>query len=192
MRLPRGRTRAVLAMTGAAIALAGCGTASMQPAGHNPKPGGAAAPPGWHTVALTSGGALPYPPGWRQIAGDPGTGSAALLNRDGTIRAYLNATPADRQETLARWAPFRLHHNAEDGDRNVRLLASQVNILIDTGRGSCVTDQYVTSRSTYRELACVVAPAHARGRTVLVAAAQPSAWTHERHVLEYAIRHFAA
>jgi hypothetical protein len=127
---------------------------------------------------------------WQRISGDPGTASAATFAAGGTIQAYLNATPADSTETLTGWGRFRLRHNAAEGDRNVRLIAAENNIALGAGRGACVVDDYATSRSRYRELACLVAPANGHQRTVLIAAAQAEAWTHEQAVLEFAVGHF--
>ncbi len=79
-----------------------------------------------------------------------------------------------------------------EGDRHVTQLGAQTQLDIAAGRASCVSDMYATSRSDYRELACVLAPGGARGRTVLVAAAQPRWWPSERATLEYAIDHFEA
>ncbi|HWE34429.1 MAG TPA: hypothetical protein VG410_13140 [Solirubrobacteraceae bacterium] len=171
----------------AAIALAGCG--SSTPAS---TPTTAARADGWGTLKLASGAALPYPLSWRRIGGDPGTASAGLFNADGTIRAYLNVTPAIGKETLTGWARFRVAHNADEGDRNVRMLSKQTNVPLDGGRGSCVVDQYTTPRTSYRELACVVAPKSAAMRVVLVGAAQPQVWASERHVLQFAIDHFTS
>ncbi len=187
-----------------ALTVAGCGAgadagigASARPAGGMHAPmrarmaaSSAALPAGWTQLRLRSGSVLPYPPGWRAVSGDPGTASAALLDRAGKIRAYLNATPATSQETLVGWGRFRVRHNAAEGDRNVRLITAQGGARIGTARASCVTDGYATSRSSYRELACVLAPANGRQATVLVGAAQPSEWTHQRPLLEFAINHF--
>ena len=151
-----------------------------------------ALPVGWGRLRLRSGAVLPYPASWRKLRSDPGSASAALLDRDGTIRAYLNATPADGHETLAGWARFRVRHNAAEGDRAVRLLRAQTDVVLRAGRASCVTDRYVTSRSKYHELACIVAPANGANATVLVAAAQPEAWASERRAFAFAINHFAS
>jgi hypothetical protein len=136
---------------------------------------------------------LPYPAGSRVLAGDPGSASAALSNSAGAIQAYLNATPADGQETLADWVRFRVRHNATEGDRSVHLVTAQAPARFDGGRASCVIDDYATSRSRYRELACIVAPApgaRAMRAVVLIAAAQPSAWTRDQPLLRFAIDHF--
>jgi hypothetical protein len=169
----------------AVIALAGCGSATTASTTAS-----ASKAVGWGTLRLASGASLPYPLSWRRVGGDKGAASAALFNADGTVRAYLNVTPAIASETLANWARFRVGHNAKEGDKNVRLLSKQTNVPLDGGRGSCVTDQYTTTRTSYRELACVVAPSGAATRVVLVAAAQPDVWDTERHVLQFAIDHF--
>src|SRR4051794_101425 len=80
-------------------------------------------PAGWK-VARSSGGALSYPPGWRPIKTDPGTASVALLGDGHRIDGFLNATPKQGKETLANWSRFRPAHNREEGDRNVRVIAS--------------------------------------------------------------------
>jgi hypothetical protein len=187
-----------------AIAVAGCGSGAGARAGAPGRVGPGPVVPkkpasaqtssdlagGWSALRLPSGAALPYPSSWRQVHGDPGTASAALFNANGTIRAYLNATPADSTESLHGWARFRLHHNADEGDRNVRLIAAHNDVSLAAGRASCVVDDYATSRSRYRELACIVAPSNGGHVTVLVAAAQPNAWAHEHLKLDYAIDHF--
>ncbi len=170
----------------AAIALAGCGSGSHGSTTTAAKAGG------WGTLRLTSGAALPYPLSWRRVHSDEGSASAALFNADGTIRAYLNVTPAITKETLSDWAHFRVGHNADEGDRSVRLLSKQTDVPLDGGRGSCVVDQYTTTRTSYRELACVVAPSSAATRVVLVAAAERDVWAAERHVLQFAIDHFTS
>jgi hypothetical protein len=197
---PRHRWRAGGVAIAIAVAVAGCGSGAgaggqlgagpvvpKQPASAQESSGLAG---GWSALRLPSGAALPYPSSWRQVDGDPGTASAALFNANGTIRAYLNATPADSTESLHGWARFRLHHNADEGDRNVRLIAAHNDVRLAAGRASCVIDDYVTSRSRYRELACIVAPSNGRQATVLVAAAQPSAWAREHPKLDFAIDHF--
>jgi hypothetical protein len=176
-----------------AVVVAGCGSSTSASGPHKaarigPKTG---LPAGWRTVRLGSGATLPYPPGWRVVHSDTGAASAALFNADGTIRAYLNATPAIAKERFTGWARFRVGHNADEGDRNVRVISAQTEVRVGAERGSCVTDQYLTSRTRYRELACIVAPASGGARTVLVAAAQPDAWARERRALTYALDHFA-
>jgi hypothetical protein len=123
------------------------------------------APAGWPMLRLSSGvAALAYPPGWRGARTDPGTA------------------------TLANWTRFRPHHVAAEGARSVQLLAAQKNVGFTTGRGSCVIDQYVTTRTSYREIACLVKGPG--GTTVVVAAAQLSAWAREAPLLERSLASF--
>jgi hypothetical protein len=77
-----------------------------------------------------------YPPGWRLISGDKGTATAALSNSNGHISGYLNVTPRQGAERPATWARFRLHHNAEEGDRDVRSEGSAEGVRFLRGRGS--------------------------------------------------------
>ncbi len=182
---------------GLAIAAAGCGVAGQPPGtvGRRPASGAVSSslgnlPRGWGALRLATGAALPYPPDWRRISGDPGSASAAVLAATGTIRAYLNVTPAQPPESLSDWTEFRLRHVAGDGDRNIRLISTGSPRRIGPKTGACVTDQYTTTRTTYRELACIVAPDHGARGTVLVAAAQPDIWTRERPAFEFAFSHF--
>jgi hypothetical protein len=181
----RGRSRIVAYASVAgsvAIMAAGCGSsASAKRAG---------LPAGWSAVRLRSGATLPTPPGWQRVGGDPGTASAAVFNADGTIRAYLNATPAVARETLSGWARFRVRHNAAEGDRHVRLISSRTGVTMGVEHGSCVVDQYATSRTRYRELACLLIRTGTTRADVLVAAAQPAVWQREQATLVYALDHF--
>jgi hypothetical protein len=119
---------------------------------------------------------------------DAGTASFALLGPNRAIVAYLNATPRQGAETLANWPSFRVHHNAEEGSRDIRRLAAARGLRFRSGPGSCVIDQYRTSARSYREIACLVA---GRGRaTVIVAAATPARWSREAPVMERAISAF--
>jgi hypothetical protein len=174
-----------------AVAIAGCGGTRHSSTSTAAPTTAKALPAGWSTVRTASGASLPYPPGFKPISGDPGSASAALFNSDGTIRAYLNATPADSKEQPATWAHFRVNHNADEGDRHVRMITSVRNAAVGSEHGPCVLDQYQTSRTNYRELACLVAPADGGPRTVLVAAAQPAAWASQHRSLEFAINHFS-
>lgn len=169
------------------VAAAGCGSAAS---GQHPAAGGL--PAGWRTVRLASGATLPYPPGWSKIHSDPGAASAVLYGTGGTIRAYLNATPADPNEHFADWATFRVHHNADEGDRHVKLISTQTNVPVGAERGSCVVDQYLTTRTSYRELACLLSAPNGGARIVLVAAAQPNAWAREQSTLKFALDHYAS
>jgi hypothetical protein len=209
--------RGLLSMGVVATAVAGCGGSSdfgstqasaarpaathptaarpaTRPAPHARRSASSPAlPAGWRRLRMPSGGVLPYPPGWRPLAGDPGSVSAALTGPDGLIRGYLNATPAESDETPAGWSRFRISHNADDGDRDVRVISVRRDVRL--GRGglaSCVADQYATSRTSYRELACLLVPADRRPRTVLVAAAQPGAWAADEPLLNFAFAHFTS
>jgi len=147
-----------------------------------------APPPARWQVARTRGGAtFAYPPGWRAIEPDPGTASAALVE-PALIAGYLNATPRDGGETLANWSRFRPAHDREEGDRDVRLLASATALRFRSGHGSCVIDRYSTSRTTYREIACLVSGP--RSSTVIVAAAPESLWGRQAATLERAVSTF--
>ncbi|MET0512068.1 MAG: hypothetical protein ABW135_10365 [Thermoleophilaceae bacterium] len=145
-------------------------------------------PAGWTVARTARGGTLAYPPGWKQIKTDPGTASAALLGPGGRIDGYLNATPKQGKETLANWSRFRPAHNREEGDRDVRLVASGRDLTFRGGRGSCVIDIYTTSKASYREIACLVT-----GRTspaVVVAAAPVELWNRQAATLRRAVSSF--
>jgi hypothetical protein len=179
-----------LVLAGAlSVVLAACG-GGAGPGGGQPSAAAAKPSSGWKELRLRSGVGLPYPSSWTTIHSDPGTASAALFDPSGTIRAYLNVTPAVAEETLAHWTTFRLHHNAEEGDRSVTRVAAPTGVSFGSARASCVIDDYTTSRTSYRELACLVDPPHGGGGTVLVAAAEPGAWAGERGVFHYAFNHF--
>jgi hypothetical protein len=132
---------------------------------------------------------MAYPPGWRAIKTDPGTVSAALMGPHGRIRGYLNATPQSGAETLANWAHFRPAHNHEEGDRAVVRLASATGLRFSNGGGSCVMDRYKTVSDRYQEIACIVRGTH--GTTVVVGAAEPSAWASLAPDLQRAVASFS-
>ena len=191
----RRRTRATagllvpaLAAVVLVLALSGGGGSSNRPAADpfawlHP----AAPPAGWHVARIADGATLPYPPGWRPIRTDPGTASVALL-RHGRIEGYLNATPRQGAETLANWSRFRPEHNRGEGDRDVRLIASSSDLTFRAGRGSCVIDDYTTSKATYREIACLVSGP--RSTAVVVAAAPRAQWSRQATTLERAVSSF--
>jgi hypothetical protein len=175
----------------AALALAGCGGGG----GGSSQPStfgwlhARSAPAGWSVAALPANSArMAFPDGWRRITSDPGTVSAAQVGRNGLIVGYLNATPLQARESLANWSVFRPTHNAHEGDRDVRVLASARALPFRSGRASCVVDTYRTSRASYREIACLVAGA--RRSTVIVAAATTAAWPREQARLERAVQAF--
>jgi len=147
-------------------------------------------PRAWHTSQLPGGVArLAYPLGWQSIRSDPGTFSAAVRAPTGEIRGYLNATPRQGAETLAVWGRFRIDHNREEGDVDVKPIASATNLRFRRGHGSCVIDTYTSSSGRgYREVACIVAGA--RATTVVVGAAPPAQWPRQGPAIERAISSF--
>jgi hypothetical protein len=170
------------------VSLAGGGQASHRPATgpftwlHPSSP-----PTSWK-VARSGGGALPYPPGWSRLKTDPGTASVAVLGAGDRIDGYLNATPEQGTETLGNWSRFRPAHNRREGDSSVRLIASSDQLAFRSGRGSCVIDDYTTSKATYREIACLVSGP--RASAVVVAAAPAALWKRQAATLERAVSSF--
>ena len=148
----------------------------------------ASAPPGWNLARTATGAVMPYPPGYKAIKTDPGTASVALLGSGNGIRAYLNATPKQSTETLANWSRFRPAHNRDEGIRDVRVLASSSDLTFRSGRGSCVSDTYTTSKARYREIACLVSGTRSSG--VIVAAAQAAQWNRYAATLHRAVSTF--
>ena len=145
------------------------------------------APSSWKLARLPSGAAtFAYPRTWRPIRTDPGTVSVALIRPGRSIRGYLNATPRQGTETLANWPSFRVQHlREEESSKDVRLIASAHGLRFRSGRGSCVIDSYRTSRTRYREIACLVAGA--RTSSVLVGAAPSTTWAQQAETIERAI-----
>jgi hypothetical protein len=191
--MPRG-SRAIVglvAVIGAValiVGLAGGGESSpRRPSGPFGWLHPASPPTGWK-VARSSGGALAYPPRWRPVETDPGTASVALLGRGGRIEGYLNATPKQGAETLANWSRFRPEHNGGEGDRRVHVIASASHLSFRSGRGSCVIDDYTTSKASYREIACLVSGP--RSSAVVVAAAPIALWEQQAGTLERAVSSF--
>lgn len=144
-------------------------------------------PRGWKLARLPSGAAtFAYPRTWRAIRTDPGTASVALLGQGRAIRGYLNATPRQGTETLANWPTFRIDHlREEESSKDVRLIASAHRLRFRSGRGSCVIDSYRTSRTRYREIACLVAGAHTS--SVIVGAAPSKTWAQRAETIERAV-----
>lgn len=180
---------AALAATLGVVALAG---GHQPPTAHAPQAFAwlrpAPAPSGWHVGATRLGARLAYPASWRAIQTDRGTVSAAPAGPGGSFAGYLNATPLGGDETLANWSRFRVAHVAEEGARRVQLEATATGLRFRAGHGSCVIDSYSTSRARFREIACIVAGAHAT--TVVVAAAPESGWSQQAAVLERAVTSF--
>lgn len=148
----------------------------------------AAAPPpaGWRLARIPAGAVLPYPASWRLLSGDAGTATVALRTSRGKYVGYLNLTPRQGEETLSNWRSFRVEHNREEGDRQVKELAVATSLRFRAGQGNCVKDSYVSSTGNpYVEIACLIAGPKAS--VVAVGAAPPSAWASQRKVIERAI-----
>ena len=147
-------------------------------------------PPSWQTSRLSNGKAeLAFPGSWHSIVSDPGTRTAALRSSGGRIVGYLNATPQQGEETLADWGTFRVDHNKDEGDTNLKLVASATNLAFRDGHGSCVIDDYRSSSGhRYREIACIVAGTDAT--TVVVGAAPPQDWHSQSPAIERSISAF--
>ena len=147
----------------------------------------APAPKGWAQIALPSGAAvLSYPPGFQRASGDPGTLTAELRDRAGTITGYLNATPRQGNETRRNWPDFRVDHQ-RDEETAIHEEARMFGLAFRGGTGSCVIDHYVTPTKShaYREIACFVVGRH--GGSVIVAAAPPALWNTVGKQLEQAL-----
>jgi len=144
-------------------------------------------PRAWRLGRLPSGAAtFGYPRTWRTIRTDPGTVSVALTGHGDRIRGYLNATPRQGTETLANWPSFRIRHlGDEEHSQDVRLIASAHRLRFRSGTGSCVIDSYPTSRTRYREIACLVAGT--RASSVVVGAAPAKTWAQQAKTIERAI-----
>ena len=185
-------SRLALALLALAATTAGCGRGSHPRAGPAAPASGAPwlrpgpAPAGWPTLAIASGAVMAYPSGWQPAAGDRGTATAVLRSPRGAFLGYLNITPRQGAETIRNWAAFRPAHNAAEGDRQVRRLASYPALRFRAGHGACVQDRYVTrTGARYIELACLVAGQ--RATTVIVGAAPPRAWRKLAPQIERAI-----
>jgi hypothetical protein len=192
----RATARGAILAAGLIMALlaAACGSAGSAAAGGRAVTAGdlaslrtQAAPHDWRRVRLSAGGAaLAAPPGWRRASGDPGSATFVLGADADHPRGYLNATPATEEEQLGSWVGFRLSHNREEGDRNVRLLAARGRLRL--GRrvaARCVQDSYISGTTGYTEIACLAQAPSAR--TVIVAASPTPAWGQERSTLMRAI-----
>jgi hypothetical protein len=144
-------------------------------------------PDSWKLARLPSGAAtFAYPGTWRPIRTDPGTASVARIGHRRLILGYLNATPRQGRETLANWPSYRIQHlRDEESSKDVRLIARAHGLAFPSGRGSCVIDSYRTSRTRYREIACLVAGIHTS--SVIVGAAPARTWAQHAETVERAI-----
>src|SRR4051794_23760994 len=194
MRRRLVKVSVVVGVAAVAVAWGAGATSGGASSGHRPASAAvawlhpAAPPAGWKVAAIPSGATLAYPPGWRSVKTDPGTASVALLGGGDRFDGFLNATPKSGTETAANWSRFRPDHNRGEGNRDVRLLASAHNLSFRSGRGSCVIDTYTTSKTTFREIACLVSGPHSTA--VVVAAAPNAGWEHHAATLEQAISSF--
>ena len=176
-------TAAAIGVTIAAFTLSGRSPGHVFPRLHP-----AAAPSDWRHLTLPNRTAvLSYPPSLRPISGDKVAVSAARLSRHGAFQLYLNATPRQGSEQLARWPAFRLHLLRSDTAVSARQVAEAHGVKFRGGTGSCVIDRYVTrvGGHHFQEIACLVV-----GRisaSVIVAAAPTAAWTQERPLLLQAV-----
>ena len=148
---------------------------------------GVAAPPDWTHVRTRVGAAtLAAPTAWHRVAGDPGSVTFELGRDPDRPVGYLNATPAVAGERLGSWVVFRLRHNREEGDRQVRLLDARSHVRLGTGNvATCVQDAYSTSTARYIEIACLAHTSSAR--TVVVAASPRRTWGREQATLTRAV-----
>jgi hypothetical protein len=193
--MQRARVTAVVVALASAVALTGAlassgASAPARTSGAFAWLHPASPPAGWILARTPGGAALAYPPGWTPIKTDPGTVSVALLAADGRIKAYLNATPRMGAETLNNWRQFRPQHNRAEGQRDVRLLAAIGDASFRSGRGACVMDSYTTSKTSYREIACLVSGA--RSSAVVVAAAPSALFDRQAATLQRAVSSFGA
>ena len=139
----------------------------------------------WAGATIASGGAtMFYPSNWKLIPGDSGTVTAALRDTAGRYLGYLNVTPREGAERLAGWAAFRKARNVDEGDTQVRVLASAEHLRFANASGSCVIDDYRSrvGSHAYREVACIVTGS--RFTSVLVAATLLPDWPTLGRVVE--------
>jgi hypothetical protein len=190
MRRDRMTLGLIAAATALTLGVTGCGGGQPSRRSAGPFAWLRPAPPpaDWKVARIPAGSTLPYPPGWKPIQTDPGTATVALLGSGGRINGYLNATPKQGAETLANWRHFRVDHNRGEGSRNERLVASAENLRFRSGRGSCVIDNYTTTKADYREIACFVAGPSSSA--VVVAAAPAERWRDQAATLQRAVSSF--
>jgi hypothetical protein len=162
-----GAIAVVLAAAVAVPLIAGAGSSGARPraAAHSGSAGAfswfhpAPPPAGWQETTTPTGQAtLFYPPGWTAIPGDKGTVTRSLRALRGLYVGYLNATPQQGAEQPHGWAAFRIDHNREEGDTQVRRVAAAEGLPFTNAHGSCVIDDYLSkvARNPYREIACLV------------------------------------
>lgn len=147
----------------------------------------AAAPHRWMQVRSVAGGVtLTAPATWHRAKGDPGSVTFELGRNADRPLGYLNVTLAVAGERLGSWVGFRLHHNSEEGDQQVRLLAARRQLRLGTKTvATCVQDAYSTRTARYIEVACLTQTP--KERTVIVAASPTQNWNHQWRTLTRAI-----
>jgi hypothetical protein len=192
MTAPAGRRTwcalAALAAIAVTVTVAACAGPGRPPGRAFPPLRPAAAPAGWPRAALPGGtGVLSYPPSLHPLRGDAGTVSVARTGPGGVVQLYLNATPRQGPETLARWAGFRLRFLRADSAAGAHLDAAARGVRFRGGTGSCVIDDYLTKIGAhhFEEIACLV-----QGRTsasVIVGAAPAASWAKARPLLLRAV-----
>jgi hypothetical protein len=193
---PTPRAILILSLTMAvAVAVSACGSSAASPTAEKPvsRAGalgslrGVAPPPGWVQLRGVAGGAvLAAPATWHRVEGDPGSVTFELGRHPDRPLGYINATPATPEEHLPGWIAFRLRHNREDGDQEVRLLGARSRVHLGTGTlATCVQDAYSTRTARYIEIACLAQTPS--GRTVIVAASPQQTWTQQRATLTRAV-----
>ena len=188
----RGAVVPIIATAASLLALASAAIASA--ATHPPRSGAfawlhpAAAPATWRQVRLPSGVAtLAAPPGWVDLIGDKGTATVAPAGPAGYLTGYINVTPRQGAERPHGFARFRTSHLADEGSRNVRIVAAAEGLRLRGASGTCVIDDYDSrvGHHRYREIACIGAGAH--GTAVVIAAAPLAQWTQRAPLLEHAV-----
>jgi hypothetical protein len=178
-------TLAAIVVTVTVVACAGPG---RSPGRAFPPLHPAAAPAGWPRAALPGGtGVLSYPPSLHPFPGDAGTVSAARTGPGGVFQLYLNATPRQGPETLARWAGFRVKFLRAENAAAAHLDAAAQGVRFRGGTGSCVIDDYFTKIGAhhFKEIACLI-----QGRasaSVIVGAAPTASWAKARRLLLRAV-----
>jgi hypothetical protein len=178
-------TTALLALASAA---ASAGAAHAPPRGAFAWLQPATAPTAWRQVRLPSGVATLFaPPGWVDLTGDKGTATVAPAGPAGYLTGYINVTPRQGAERPHGFARFRASHLADEGSRNVRIVAAAEGLRLRGARGACVIDDYNSrvGHHRYREIACIGAGAHATA--VVIAAAPLAQWTQRAPLLERAV-----
>jgi hypothetical protein len=188
----RGVVALIIATAASLLALAGVAAGAGPP--RAPRSGAfawlhpAAAPTAWRQIGLPSGAAtLSAPPGWVDLIGDKGTATVAPAGPAGYLTGYINVTPRQGAERPRGFARFRTSHLADEGSRNVRIVAAAEGLRLRGARGTCVIDDYDSrvGHHRYREIACIGAGAHAAA--VVVAAAPLAQWTQRAPLLEHAV-----